>query len=652
MLVYTIPVQAQEEKYLDDTPQDVYNPTTTLFTTQEAIQHNLGGYRAIADDMGIRNMHRFTFVQQYGNKLQDLGSNGTAVKPIFYTLPQHIGVTSGFHAYDLYFRSPQQFRYYDTKSPYTRLHAMLANFFYTVTDHFVDVCHSRNVTPNWNLGGNFRSIMTDKEWGSVTSNGDSNVIALGLDLFTHYKTENRRYQLLAHFLLMKHRVRETGGIYTEQYVDSQVRLPEQALFQNRIDNRLRPLAKDDRVENSDLRKRFHLYHQLDIGEQLWAYHELGIEQKRHLFNVGQLYEEYDETIDGKKQKRVYGPHRFFLGGGNDRRETAIEAVTTEWSAHNELGLKGDRQGLFYSGYYRHKKLELKYEQPEYERNLHEHYIGLRTRYHLADSTDFLHLSGEYLFQGGYKACLGYQGRIFDLAAERVSYLPSFLAQHYSGYHRQWTNQFTLPTATQLRGEIKLETKVVQLKPQASFTRIEKHIYFKHPSDDEWERQLTMAAKPQQDNRYADIVTWGTDLDVALGPYIHWDNELHIAHVLGPSVRRFQVPKFLLNSRLYYARTTAAGNGTMEAGVDMHWKSSYKADAYDPVTQQFYWQNTFNVYSYPILDLFLNFRIKHLSMFLKFSHWNEGLFAPGYFVTPFYPGQKRTWDVGLTWSFFD
>lgn len=162
----------------------------------------------------------------------------------------------------------------------------------------------------------------------------------------------------------------------------------------------------------------------------------------------------------------------------------------------------------------------------------------------------------------------------------------------------------------------------------------------------------MNAKPHQDSQYADVVTWGTDLDVALGPYIHCDSELTMAHVLGPSATIFHVPKFLINTRLYYADSTVAGNGTIEAGVDVRWKSSYKADAYDPVTQQFCLQDTFNVYSYPVADLFVNFRIKNWCMFFKFSHLNEGLPAPGYFVTPFYPGQKRTFDIGINWSFFD
>jgi len=199
---------------------------------------------------------------------------------------------------------------------------------------------------------------------------------------------------------------------------------------------------------------------------------------------------------------------------------------------------------------------------------------------------------------------------------------------------------------------------VQLKPHLSLTRITDHIYFEHKfkgsKDLKSSQKVTTIAVPKQTKKHADIVTLGTDLDLAFGAYMHWDSEFTAAKALGPSAELFNIPTFLINSRLYYTNTTDAGNGTFETGIDVHWKSSYKADAYDPVTQQFYLQDVFTVHSYPIIDLFLNFRIKNFGAFLKFSHCNESWLAPapGYFVTPYYPGQKKAFDIGINWSFFD
>jgi hypothetical protein len=622
----------QEEKYLDAHPQDVYNATTTLFTTQENIQYNQKGYQPIADDMSIIGMHRFTFVQQHGNKLQNLGNNGTAAKPIFYVIPGNIGVTSGFHAYDIYFRSPDQLRYYDTKSPYSKLYVILARF----GSFYADVCHSRNLTPNWNIGANFRNMMTDKEW-VPNSRGDKNVIAYGLDLFTHYKTDNEQYQLLAHFLIAKHRVRETGGIYTKRYVSNPNPTAEHMLWKMDMANRLRIKDLQKSPESSDARRRFHLYHQLALTEQLWAYHELRIWKNKHQFKTDALHENNKMFLESNK----------------------IDTTTTFWNSQNEWGTKGDWKDWFYCGYYRHKKIECRPQQKENNKDLHEHYMGLSARYQLADETGFLHLGGEYLLQEGcYKAHAAYEGAIFDLACEHSRYKPSFLEQYCYDYHHNGDEQLTPPAATRISGGFLLVGSSVQLKPHLSLTRITDHIYFEHKfkgsKDLKSSQKVTTIAVPKQTKKHADIVTLGTDLDLAFGAYMHWDSEFTAAKALGPSAELFNIPTFLINSRLYYTNTTDAGNGTFETGIDVHWKSSYKADAYDPVTQQFYLQDVFTVHSYPIIDLFLNFRIKNFGAFLKFSHCNESWLAPapGYFVTPYYPGQKKAFDIGINWSFFD
>ena len=72
----------------------------------------------------------------------------------------------------------------------------------------------------------------------------------------------------------------------------------------------------------------------------------------------------------------------------------------------------------------------------------------------------------------------------------------------------------------------------------------------------------------------------------------------------------------------------------------------------PVTQQFFVQNDFLVQGYPVVDLFLNADIKTVNVFLKMSHANYELTEPVYFVTPYYPGMRRSFVFGLIWRFFD
>jgi hypothetical protein len=65
------------------------------------------------------------------------------------------------------------------------------------------------------------------------------------------------------------------------------------------------------------------------------------------------------------------------------------------------------------------------------------------------------------------------------------------------------------------------------------------------------------------------------------------------------------------------------------------------------------QNGFEVYAYPVADLFLDFRINRTRVLVKYNHFNSGLMQQeGYFVTPDYTGYRSFLDLGITWYLFD
>jgi hypothetical protein len=89
------------------------------------------------------------------------------------------------------------------------------------------------------------------------------------------------------------------------------------------------------------------------------------------------------------------------------------------------------------------------------------------------------------------------------------------------------------------------------------------------------------------------------------------------------------------------------------GLEGRFRSDNFAEAYMPATQQFHLQNEFNVYAYPVVDAFLNFRIKRTRVLFRYNHLNAGMLEnPGYFITPGYTGLKNMLDLGISWSFFD
>jgi len=85
---------------------------------------------------------------------------------------------------------------------------------------------------------------------------------------------------------------------------------------------------------------------------------------------------------------------------------------------------------------------------------------------------------------------------------------------------------------------------------------------------------------------------------------------------------------------------------------MIYKSAYYGNAYDPVTQQYYLQNHTLVEGVPVVNLFLNFKIRRANLFAKMNNITEMITGEGYFVAPLYRGLPPVFDFGVTFWFFD
>ena len=145
--------------------------------------------------------------------------------------------------------------------------------------------------------------------------------------------------------------------------------------------------------------------------------------------------------------------------------------------------------------------------------------------------------------------------------------------------------------------------------------------------------------------------YGADLShhIRFGP-LHFNNIA--AYTNTEEADKVRVPEWLLESSLYLEGFLFKKALFSQLGVQATYASSYYADAYMPVTQQFYVQDNFVVQGYPVVDVFLNADIKSVILFLKMSHVNDGLLEPAYFLTPYYPGMRRSFVFGLKWMFFD
>ena len=113
-----------------------------------------------------------------------------------------------------------------------------------------------------------------------------------------------------------------------------------------------------------------------------------------------------------------------------------------------------------------------------------------------------------------------------------------------------------------------------------------------------------------------------------------------------------IPDHHIYARLYYTGKWFDNSIPVQFGANTYYRSEYYGNGYEPALQSYYVQNSFMLEDYLRYNLFFNMQIKNLRISLKMTHFNQFDKFDGYFVTPYYPGQKKVLDLGVRWYFFN
>ncbi|MFN8276569.1 MAG: putative porin [Chitinophagales bacterium] len=131
---------------------------------------------------------------------------------------------------------------------------------------------------------------------------------------------------------------------------------------------------------------------------------------------------------------------------------------------------------------------------------------------------------------------------------------------------------------------------------------------------------------------------------------HLDNDIWFQQVSGSDVVR--LPKVVTKHSVYYEARVFKRVLWLAVGVDLRWYSTFYGNGYDPVSGQFYLQNDLALKYYPVLDVFLNAKIKSLRLFLTGTNLSRGIKQSGYYSTYLYPAADIGFRFGVKWRFFE
>ena len=589
---------------LDDSTKTIYGMTTSRYMSKNNFLS--GDTTFITLDSSLTNIEKVSFDEINHFTYQSLGNIGTPLNNIFNYNTSTFSLTSGINSLDNYYLVSSQPKFYDTKSPYIDL----SLFFGGNGRSMVDFVFSRNINKNWNIGFDIHRISADKQVAASKAKGDKNIKSSLFKLFIYHKSEDKKLTLYSDFVSFRHQILGNGGV--DVVSDS---LPLEFFIYNDFSTRL------NSVENLERRKRLNAFINYKLVDGLEIYNDL----KYNTQQVDYLDENYVENT------AFY--NNFFLNNTFTSDSIKIKSID------NRVGIRGLLGDVNYNFYANYKTFNYRYTDDLESNKFNEFYLGgilnlSKSKFDIL--ADFkLKTTGDYSFLGKIES------KILDVSYYSGLHVPTIFQTSYSGNHFVWNNEFNSSFINSLEADLKVSSKYILFSPFIRLTSVKDYIYFSN------ERL------PTQHNEVLFNNQFGVNFNFNLfNKIINLESRYSYNTVSKSSGDILSIPKHHLYSRLYYSGQWFDNSIPVQFGVNAYLMSEYYGNAYEPSLQTFYIQNNFLLERNLRLNLFYAMQVQNFRVFLKMTHFSQFDKFDGYFVTPYYPAQKKVLDLGVKWYFFN
>lgn len=574
-----------------------------------------------------------------------LGNLGTASQNAIFKSDRYQGFNLGMHAFDDYIFTSENTRYYFTLRPFTRISYFLG----MGSEQLLDVMHTQRIIKDLQLGVQYRHINSDgfyQRQGAVHHN---------LRFFGHYQTNNKRYKLFFSYRHNQMNVMENGGLEKDStFIINGIVLSDGTIVPN--GNRSTYPVMLDSANTRWVNHEAEISHSYSFQRK--AKDSLERMTDRPLFTLMHRfqYENRESRFrDGKPNFDYYSmpvydstltKHRIFLN-----------QISNELKAIVFLRKKYNSSSPFYVGF-AHQFIDVEniislnhgdtveYDSTFLHQSWHNLSISGGIRIDISKKI-MMEAEGRYFFAGYNQHDfhlyygIGFQSsdtaKVQHILYAFVSYgqyQPSYTQRFFRSNHKNWDNTF-LPCRELHAG---LTYKVPVWKLEASFNAYLQNNLMYYDTN----------GNPAQFTDVNTVFTLSIKKRFRAWKFF-FDNEYIGQYSMSDIIR---IPYFVGRFSFYFESFLFKKSLFLNIGFDLWYNTPLKANAYDPLTMQFYLQNDLTTGNYPFLDIFLNAKIKTVRLYVRLRNTNQRFPNVPYYYTPHYPLQDRTVQFGVSWNFYN
>ncbi len=531
----------------------------------------------------------------------------------------------GFKAKHFNYLEVQDIHYYNVPTPYSDLYFKSVMEQGQNLDAFVSLNTSRNL--NFSVGyKGLRSL--GKYRNQLSSTGNFRFI-------TSYNTTDRRYYLKAHITAQDILNQENGGIANlSEFEDGEDIFKERARLETYFED-AKSLLKGN---------RFFVDHKFRLSKSnpnsLVLLHQFTFENKFFDFSMSaseRFGQSYSSNISNKtRYNRMYnkvgvaysnerlGDFQFFV---DDYNYNYFYYRTVTLANQNVVPNKNNDRINTWGAQYNYQKNKWKgsllFSNSITNQSLAN--IEANVRYALNEKTTF---SAKY---------------------QNMNKLPDLNYQLYQSNYvaYNWYNSFK----NEKINNFEVEAQTQWFDASFQYTVLNDHLFFANTNPVYNEQGIAeqLLVKPYQYDQTINYMSVKANKDIKFWR-MGFDTTL-LYQKVDQANDILNVPELTTRNTLYYSDYYFKKALFIQTGVTLNYFTKYKANDYNPLLGEFYIQNQKEIGDFPMLDFFINAKIRTFRVFLKAEHFNSSFTGNKYYTAPNYPYRDFMVRFGVIWNFF-
>lgn len=216
---------------------------------------------------------------------------------------------------------------------------------------------------------------------------------------------------------------------------------------------------------------------------------------------------------------------------------------------------------------------------------------------------------------------------------------NLLQSSYIQYN--WSNDFSNVLTNTLQAAV--DTK--WLNASVQLTTIDNFLYFKDSAVLENQQII----KPFQYNKAINYVSARINKEIIFRKFGLDATVLY--QKVDQSDAVLNLPEVTLRSTIYYKNKFFKSNLQLQTGFTINYFTSFYANEFNPVVSEFFVQNQTQIGNFPLIDFFVNGRIRQTRIFFKAEHFNSSMTGNSFYTTPTLPYRDFVIRFGIAWNFF-